>query len=914
MKDKLLNSLLFILCVSQFSYAQGVFSVEGIVYDSRTKRPVENAEIVIEGTFFQTKTDSEGSFIIRGITKGKHVLWVSKEGHLSKKLPFSTSSQSEVDFNAIYLEMDVTELQNENLVTLSENDFVDDVDIDLSGGMLQATRDVFLTRAAFDFSQSFFKVKGYDSQYGDVLINGIRMNKMFNGRPQWNNWGGLNDVTRNQEYFNGLETTPYGFGGMLGTTHIDMRPSGFRPGLRLSTSASNRTYLGRLMATYSSGLGKSGFAYTLSASRRWAGEGYKDGTLYDSYSFFTSVEYQFNKKNSVYFTGFYTPNRRGKSAPITAEAFDLAGRKYNSYWGKQDGDIRNSRVRNVEEPVLMFNYNHDGDKFKLRFGAAWQFGGMGNSRLGYYNAPSPDPVYYRYLPSFYINSSLGANFDNANMAKEAFQNNPQLDWASLYAVNQNPERNGKSSYVLYEDSADETRTMFNAVVNHTISPTLQLDYGLNYTSSQAENYGHLLDLLGGDFHEDIDAFSDTRNDVDGNLQKGEGDRMGYNYTMNADVVDGFIQANIYFNAFKFYLSAKVGQTNYQREGLFQNERFDDSQGKSEELSFTDTGFKAGFSYKLTNRHIFKGNFSHLTKAPTVRNTFVNARENNKVVDSLISKTIYSGELSYFMRLPSMTARLTGYYSRFEDVTDINFFYVNSGVGSDFVQEVVTGIEKQHYGAELGFSYQATSEIKLTAVAAYGDYSYVDDAEVTINFDTAGAEEELINLDGELDLGTAAIKDYKVAVGPQKAYSVGVEYRAPKYWWVGMTANYLDDNYVDISTIKRTASFLENPEGGSFPEATGELLSELLEQEKLSPVYLLNLTGGKSWLHNGTYISLFASINNVFDVTYRTGGFEQSRNGNFEQAYQDVKRGAPMFGNKYWYGYGRTFFVNLAISF
>jgi outer membrane receptor protein involved in Fe transport len=60
------------------------------------------------------------------------------------------------------------------------------------------------------------------------------------------------------------------------------------------------------------------------------------------------------------------------------------------------------------------------------------------------------------------------------------------------------------------------------------------------------------------------------------------------------------------------------------------------------------------------------------------------------------------------------------------------------------------------------------------------------------------------------------------------------------------------------------------------------------------------------------LGLFASVNNVLDSKYKTGGYEQARN-NFRQLNQDVSRNA-LFGNKYFYGYGRTYFVNLYFSF
>ncbi len=146
-------------------------------------------------------------------------------------------------------------------------------------------------------------------------------------------------------------------------------------------------------------------------------------------------------------------------------------------------------------------------------------------------------------------------------------------------------------------------------------------------------------------------------------------------------------------------------------------------------------------------------------------------------------------------------------------------------------------------------------------------------------------------------------------------SVGLEYRDPSYWWIAGTANYLAQNYIDIAMITRTESFKIDPTTNMpFPEATEDQIRSLLRQESLPAVYLLNLIGGKSWLYKGHYISIFCSLNNVFDTVYKTGGYEQSRNGNYGQLQQDMSTGNPAFGPKYWYGFGRTFFLNVAVSF
>jgi hypothetical protein len=897
-------------------YGQQSTTISGRVHERGTNTPIYKASITIKGFSEKFFTNENGNFELSIQDSGDVLLTISSPDFISKRFSIYLSDET-VELGEILLERDIEREKTDNLITLTDGDLLDDGET-ISGtlGLLQSTKDIFLNRAAFDFGQAFFKVRGYDSRNGNVLINGIPMNKFFDGRPQWNNWGGLNDVVRNQEYTYGLTENRYTFGGILGTTNIDTSPSGMRPGIRLSSSASNRTYRGRLMATYNSGLGKNGLAYTFSASRRWAKEGYVEGTLYDAYSFFGALEYQFNPQNSIVFTSILARNRRGRSSALTEEAFALLGNQYNPYWGTQDGRIRNSRERDIFEPLFLLNYKLKLDKLDWNLGVAYQFGSNARSRLGYFNAPNPDPTYYRYLPSYHINSSIGADFINANLAKEALLDNPQMDWNQLYTANTNPNTNGKAAYVLYNDVARDDLMTFSTSLDYNFNDMINMGLGGNFRKMSSDNYAEIQDLLGASFHEDIDAFSNTLNDSNGNLEKTEGDIFNYHYTLDASQFEVFGQASLSAKKWSGFASASMTSFAVQRNGLFANERFPESSfGSSEKVSFSNIGLKGGLTYFLSGRHWFSANGAKIERAPTLQNTFINPRENNAVVPDIQKETVTTIDLNYFIRLPDVTGRISAFYTRFQNLTDINFFFVDSGLGSDFVQEVITGLDQLHKGIEFGLEYEASSSVKISAVGNFGRYVYASDPFVQINFDTAGAEEELIDPEGTIDLGIAKLKELKLAQGPQTALALGVQYRAPKYWWVGATANYLTNNYINISTITRTPSFVLNPDTGErFPNATDENIDELLRQKALDNIYLLNLIGGKSWLWGKKYISAFVSVNNLFDSVFRTGGYEQSRNGNFGQLQKDNLSGTPSFAPKYWYSYGRTYFLNLAVSF
>jgi hypothetical protein len=315
----------------------------------------------------------------------------------------------------------------------------------------------------------------------------------------------------------------------------------------------------------------------------------------------------------------------------------------------------------------------------------------------------------------------------------------------------------------------------------------------------------------------------------------------------------------------------------------------------------------------------------MTKAPSLKNTFPNSRLNNNIVAGLDNEDVSSLDASYIIKAPKFKARLTAFYSKIQNATETSFFFAD-GVAvddgnpdtvdgtSNFVSETVTGLDKKNIGAELGLEYQVTSTIKATITAGYGEYTYDNDPNVTLGIDALASA---TNLYPVADYGNSKLKGLRQPGMPQTAASFGLEYRDPKFWWIGANVNYLANSYIDVAPILRTDRFFTNPtdvSGFPFPEATVERARELLKQEQFDDFTLVNLVGGKSWKVGQQTFGFFASINNVFDVTYKTGGFEQARNSTYRELNQDASSGTPAFGSKYFYGFGRTYFVNLYINF
>jgi len=924
-----------ILICALSSLAQDT-TVKGRVVDTNSSEVIPDVDVRIRGVNFSDVTDELGlfNFTSTRLPQGEQVLLVSKSGYIAQRIAITIQSGKAIDLNPILLEIDLTEVEAQiGIISLSDNELDQDEGTSFNiSGLLQASNDAFLNAAAFDFSATFFRPRGLDNANGKVLINGLEMNKQFTGRPQWGNWGGINDVQRNREFSMGLKANDYTFGDVAGTTNMIMRASQYRQGGRVSYASANRSYQGRVMGSYHSGLTLSGWGYSVLASRRFGEEGYQDGTLYDANAFFASVEKKVNDHHSVNFTAFYTPNRRGRSTAITKEVRDLKGIRYNPNWGYQNGEIRNGRIRVIAEPVVMLNHFWNiSEKTRLNTNIGYQFGHVGNTRLDNGGNRNPAGNYYQRLPSYHLRNPnpTSVDFERAYRAEQEFISDGQIDWASFYEGNTNAI-GGLSSFSIQEDRNDDKQLMLNSILNMAISENISLAANLNYRSLKNENFAVLKDLLGGEGYLDTDSFGNGGDESQSDLQNPDrivhvGDRYKYNYEVGASVVSGFAQASFKYNIIDFYVGASASQTKYQRTGLYQNGYFPEegrSLGAGDRIDFTNFGIKGGLIYKVTGRHLIALNAGYLTKAPNIRNSFANARQNNDIVNGLTDEKIQSLDVSYIFRSPIVKLRLTGFYTGFEDQTDIGFFFTQNAIAGDdgnaFVQEIVTGIDKRNLGVELGFEAQVLPTVKLKAAASVGQNIYMNNPSLYLagdDFDdanTTGTREG--NDISSQGIRAVSLKNYHVSGGPERAYQVGFEYRDPEFWWVGVTANYFSDAYVDVSNLRRTSDFYTDLDGVPFVDYNEETARELLRQEQLDDYILVNVVGGKSWRVNGYYLGFFALINNALSQNFVTGGFENSRRASYRQQVEDQGRDTPIFGNRYFFGNGTTYYLNVYVRF
>lgn len=919
-----LKCLLFILSVFAFSSSfSQTAELKGIVNDE-TGKAIAEANVQLLPLSHIVTTDNAGAFSFKEVAYGFYTLQISFPG----KALFIQQVQIDkplIELNELELKTDYQQTSDDiPVVTLSDDDLKPTSSSNVST-VLSASRDPFIAAASFNFSIARFRMRGYDDENSITLMNGAPMTDLVTGRNMYYSWSGLNDVMRSRENAYGLAASTYAFGGVGGSSSIDSRASRQRRQLQASYSLSNRSYDNRLMLTYGSGIRKNGWSYALSGSKRWANEGYVQGTFYDGYSYFGTVEKLFGIKHSISLTAYGLTTKNGRSSPAVQELYDLAGTNYyNPNWGWQNGKKRNASVANNQHlsGILMHEFKIDNKQW-LTTSLAYIKGTSKNSGLDWYNAANPRPDYYRNLPSYF------SDYPSIQQQLiQLYQNNDsllQINWNAIYEANYKSDTtlndangiagntvSGKwSRYILEDRVTDNNILTFNSYYNRILSDAVSLTAGAGYRQQQSGFYKEVKDLLGGDFYVDLNQYAEMdnpgntvaiQNDLNNpNRVLKEGDRFGYDYTAHISQFNVWAQLAFRKGKTEAFIGGEMKQTSFYREGNTRNGLFaDNSFGNSEKKSYSNPAFKGGLTYKLDGRNFVFANGAVISRAPYFDNAFLSYRVNNLYAPGLTSEKINSVEGGYLMKAPRLKIRVTGYYTNFNDGVETRSFF-NEATNS-FGNLTLTNIDKRHQGIEIGIDRNFGKGISANAAASFGYFYYASRPLGTFTEDES--TEPLFTNE------VIYAKNLRVGSMPQTAAMAGISYRSPMFWSVNLSVNYLADMYIDFSPIRRTVEALDLLESGS------EQFEKILKQEKADSKVTVDFFGSWSYrlnrkikaLKRNSFFVINAGITNLLDEkNFKTGGFEQLR---FDFKEQNPDKYPP----KYFYAPGRTYFLSFILRF
>ena len=485
-------------------------------------------------------------------------------------------------------------------------------------------------------------------------------------------------------------------------------------------------------------------------------------------------------------------------------------------------------------------------------------------------------------------------------------------------------------------------------------------------------------------------------------------RFGYDYRINTMNAKLWAQNEWNWNAFDLYYALQLSYSSMQRTTDMLNGRawylaklnpdnawyyladqaqsILDANGNYETLptrlvgsshKFIDPAFKAGFNYKIDGRNHIKFNAMAETTAPLARDAYISPRVHDRAVENIYrhdyaryyaaqngtsvlkeyysaSQKMASADLTYAFNYPLVRGRVTAFYTRFWNGTELNGYYDDEA--RTFVNQSLTGINRRHAGVEAAAAVKLGLYFTLTGVLSVGDYRYTSNALAITSAENGMALAE--NINGPIyELRDSVLLDgLRVATGPQLNSSLKLSFFHPDMWFADVTVSYFDWSYLDYAPARRMKGLFtgtradgSNVNGWYGDSYTNAILKDETSEDVLYDKYgvpqlkypysvlsaqealtssnplhrfLVDVSIGKLiYLKDRKSISINLTVNNLLNNThFKTGGYQQARlprqtrQGVDDSQNSVISPNVWKFPAKYYYAWGTNFYLNIQYKF
>lgn len=953
-KTTQLLSLLFTLFFCVAAMAQS--TVTGTVIGSDLNAPLPGANVIEKGTSNGVSTDFDGNFSLRTNASSGQVE-ISFVGYGKVTLSFN----GDTNLGTITLSPDNT---LEEVVVVGVVDIAKDRETPVAVStiradeiitrlgnqelpeLLNATPSVYATKSGGGFGDSRINIRGFDQVNTAVLINGVPVNDMENGRVFWSNWTGLADVASAIQVQRGLGSSKLAISSVGGTLNIVTKTTDREESGQIGTIVGNNNYL-KTIASYSTGRMENGIAFTGLLSRT-SGDGYIRGTEFEGYNYFMGLGWSDdNNDHSVQLTVTGAPqvhNQRTTSFFNMAELGDYLeyGLKYNYNHGFLNGQEFNWRRNFYHKPVASINWDwniNEKSSLSTVVYASWgRGGGTGDlGRLGGNFASSsrfrnPDTGEVLWDDIVASNGGTFTEFSNGF----TYQN--QLDpYTNSYIVNDadlrdcddasNPNcldgierRNG-----FIRRASVNSHNWYGVLSNFNteLNENLTLDFGIDLRSYKGFHYRRVDNLLGADGYRDND-------NINNRLPNNTPDPLYINSTTYpsdfSSIVNVFKSIDDeekidYYNTGLVRWAGVFGQLEYKKDKISAFVQFGASnQGFKREdfFNYLDSdpnqvtdweniiggNIKGGLNYNIDEQNNIFGNVGYYSRQPFFDAVWLNF--DNVLNPDLRNEKVFGTEIGYGFRSEKFRANINLYRTSWKDrfITVAKTFDTSGdGLGdnnsdgddSDDIQGVanISGVEQVHMGVEFEGTYRPNQFLTFNGMLSIGDWKYegnpsgnaFDDGQQLLG------QTELI-LDG-VKVGDAAqtTSRLQAIVSPIEDLSFDIAwFRADNLY-----ANFNADEFADT-----TDDGVSQADNGGFQL---QLPSYNLFDAGIS--YRLRVGKDKS-----DSVNLRLNVNNLFDEEYiAESRTNREPDSDPEDNYQGINK-----RNKVFFGFGRTWNFGIRYNF
>ena len=898
----------------------GQTTVKGVVVDE-TNQPLPGANILEKGTNNGSDTDFDGKFSFT-TQNNSGVLVISYLGYETKEVVFNSNK---TDLGNIRLAEGnvLEEVVIKGLIDVAKDrktpvavSTVRAAEIQEKLGsqefpqILNNTPSVYATRTGGGFGDARINIRGFSQENIAVLINGVPVNDMENGRVYWSNWAGLSDVTTAMQVQRGLGSSKLAISSVGGTINIITKTTDKKEGGSVMASVGNDGYL-KTLATYSTGKNENGFASTFLLSRT-AGDGYVDGTEFEAYNYFIGLGWEINDAHDVQFmlTGApQTHNQRTSSFfnMATLDDYLTYGEKYNYNHGYLNGEEFNWRKNFYHKPVSSINWNWDiNENSSLSTSAYISFGrGGGTGDIGRLDGSFASSSKFRDPATGLVlwdeivkaNSGQGGTFSDGSTYA-----NPVDASTGLFIVNDDELRDTDIPAGLARRNGFIRRASVNSHnwvgllsnYNTKLSENLDLNVGIDVRSYTGYHYRRIDNLLGADGYRDNDDINNPLNvltreyssDLSSlwNVLRGTEDEQKINYNNDGKVrwFGTFGQLEYSNDKISAFVQGSLSNQGFKRIDHF-NYLDSDPERETDWQNIWGGNIKGGINWNIDETHNVFANAGYYARQPFFDAVFLNFR--NNINPDPRNEKVLGFELGYGIRTNSFKANLNLYRTSWKD----RFLSISSSINGVQGSADILGIEQVHTGAELDLTFDVTDRVRILGMASLGNWEYQGNPSGTLFDQNATAIGTLV-----LDLD-----DVKVGDAAQFTARLGFDFQLTDSFSIDYNQRFVDRLYAQLNAD----DFAIDPNTGTT-DAEGSL--------RLPGYSVSDFGASYNWtLKNNNRINFRLNVNNVFDQSFiaeSATNYQVGRRGNFD-AFNGINT-----DNKVFFGFGRTWNFSLRYNF
>ena len=722
---------------------------------------------------------------------------------------------------------------------------------------VQSPSDLYGLRTGFNLPQVALRRRGLDYTLERTSLMGVAVSYRY--------LAALRLLGAEEQRYAGLAAAPgepAAAGGMRAFRFSDGEP--LQPFLA-SVRFTDRNYLVGAKAAVSASSGD-GWRISAALDARSGRDMHVEGVFTNAVTAGLRLARRFGEGHELSVLCIVPPSVRGTRLSSSEEAFTLTGdRLYNPAWGWQDGRVRNSRVRRETVPLALAAYAvplSASTSFAATLAA--EAGVAKYSMLDWYDARTPMPDNYRYLPSY----TGDRETEQAWLARDPRYT--QIDWDEL--IRQNRMAGGHAVYALEDRVERLCNLAFDASFATEADARLTLRYGVSLRRENTRSYKQMRDLLGAGYVTDIDRFL-IDDDTYGNLLQNdlrhpgrtvrEGDRFGYDYALTLRGAALRLQADYRSDRFRADLSVVLGSDAVSRRGYYEKELFPGGQsyGPSRVMRFTPYTLKVAAGWAFTPRRYIEIAAAAAARTPRAGDLFFQPLYNNRTVDNPVPERIYAAELNCRLTGPVVDFQAAFFAAMTLDGIETRTYY--DDMASVYCDMAVTGVGRMSCGAEAAADIRLSYRWLLSLAASAGRYEYIRDPRVTVlsDVDNSAVDVQAVSRMGGCETGGA----------PQLTALAEIAWFGPKGWGCRASAGYAGRRYVEPMPLRRTDRIAG--QGG----ITREFFDAFTRQERLPDAFTLDAALFKSFRFERSRLTASLMLRNLTgeaDTVY--GGYESLR--------------------------------------